>query len=393
MRILIAARSVIFAVAFAALMTIQAGSISSAWANAAGTEIADRLVDLLTSYGAKDARYDDADYDSGSDIATIYGFSLSNPRARTSITVQNIQMAGVKLHAGGALSSDELFASKISLVNPDEGSSMSIRQITIVDPLFPEKAAVDGNNNAFFYRLASEFLIEDLVIRDENLTVPIATIYANRGPLDGDIPETMDFVLENMIIQTEEVEDLDARENLEKFGYEEIDFSFSSVWSWDSSTEESVIGPVNFTVVDMGAVTIELTLGGVSREMLLALDDENRMMEMAQLLSFISLDYQAEDDSIIDRMVSSGAADANLSPSTMIGIWVDQLRQQMTDQDMPANFVKMFVTASEYFMNNPGTFTLLAEPKTPVLLSQLMGSVMFGPAAIIPLLNITVVAE
>jgi len=383
----------ISAFAVATLVLISVSGYSPANANPAGIEIADRLIDLLKSYDAKDVSYDDADYDSGSDITTIYGFEMINPEGEGTLTIQNIQMTGVKLHASGALSADELVASKTLLAGLEDDASFNVRMITVQNPLFPEKSATEGKNNAFAYRLASEFLMENILISDKDITVPIESIYIGRGPLDGDIPETLEFAVNNVVVQTDEISDPDPREQLEKFGYEEIDISFSSVWSWDSAAEEAVIGPISFSAVDMGTVTLDLSLGGVSRELLLAVEDRDRAMELAQLLSFISLQYALEDDSITDRVISVMSDEADLSPSTLIGIWVDLARRQMMDQELPEDFIKMVVKASEYFFNNPGTIRLAAEPEAPIPAGQLMGSVMFGPAALIAQLNITVTAE
>jgi hypothetical protein len=393
MRILIAARSTFSVLAFAVLVMTPAVGMSSAWANPAGREIADRFVDLLTSYDAKNVRYADANYDSASDVTTIYGFSLDNPKERSSLLVQDIQMTGVQLYDSGGLSADELLANEIRIEGSNSRERMSVRQITILNPVFPEKEVAEGENNTFIYRLASGIMIEDIVFQNEGMNVPIAAIYAGRGSLDGDIPEMMNFSVENMIIQTAEIEDREAAANLEKFGYEEINFSFSSFWSWDSSAEQAVIGPVSFFVEDMGNIMIQLSLGGVSRELIQSVGDKDRMMGLAQLLTLKSAYYQLEDDSITDRVISITAKEGDLSPSTLTGLWVDLARQQMQEMNLPEDFVTMVVKAFESFLTDPGTLAIAAEPQTPVLFSQLMGSVMFGPAAIIPLLNFTVTAE
>ncbi len=376
------------AIAFLAIVTMQAPAI----ANSEGEAIADQFIRLLTEYGASDVGYDDAERDSGTDVTTIYNFRLVNPKEETEMTIKALELRSVNLHDDGSLSAESMVANILHLVEIDDDTLISITRMTIQDPLFPLEEEIDKDNNNFIYRLASEVLIEDMVVEAE-ITVPVARILISRGQLDGDIPNNISFVLDNLVVQTKDIEDPDSREQLDKFGYEEVDFSFSTDWTWDSNNEIATAGPVRFTVADMGTATFEMTAGNVTRELLTSLEDEDKLMELAQLLTLVSAHYWVEDDTITDRIISIMSDESDLSPSTLIGIWVDLSRRQLMDQGMPEDFIKMVVKATEYFLNNPGRIDFSANPETPIPATQLMGSIMFGPAALVPLLNISVTAE
>lgn len=393
MRIFAGARTPFSLIILALLLPFTLQNVSPANANSQGIEIADQLMDLFASYDGVDPVYDDADYDSSSDITTIYGFLFENPKEDASLTIQRLEMLGVRIHASGAISADELVASKVTLDDRGDETAIAIGTMTVQDPLFPEKAIVDGKNKAFVYRLATEYLLEDTVIASEGKTLPIARIFARRGELDGDIPETFQLDIENVVFPVDDMDDPSSQEQLGRMGYDVLDISMSAIWSWDSAAERMDVGPLQVSIRDMGATTLELAVGGVSREFLLTFEDDDRRLELAQLMSFISLNYTVDDDSVTDRIINVMSEDADLSPNTMIGIWVDLARQQMTQLTLPEDFIKMVVKATEYFLNNPGRISLSAEPEAPIPAAQLMGSVMFGPAAIIPMLNITVTAE
>lgn len=377
-----------FAIAFLAIVSTQAPAI----ANSKGESIADHFIELLTEYGASDVGYDNAEYDSGTDVTTIYNFKLINPKEETEMTIKALEMRSVNLHANGSLSAASLVANNLELVEIDDDTHISIARMTVQDPLFPLKEDIDKDNNNFIYRLSSDVLIEDMVVVSD-ITVPVARIHISRGPLDGDIPNNMSFGLDNLVIQTKDIEDFDSREQLDKYGYEEVDFSFASDWTWDSGSEIATVGPLRFSVANMGTATFEMTAGNVTRELLMSLEDEDKIMDLAQLLTLVSAHYWVEDDTITDRVISIMSDESDLSPSTLIGIWVDLSRRQLMDQGMPEDFIKMVVKATEYFLNNPGRMDVSANPETPIPATQLMGSIMFGPAALVPLLNISVTAE
>ncbi|MBL4756344.1 MAG: hypothetical protein JKY32_01510 [Rhizobiales bacterium] len=376
------------AIAFLAIVSTQAPAI----ANSKGEAIADHFIGLLSEYGASDVGYDGAEYDSSTDVTTIYDFRLVNPKEETEMTIKTLELRSVDLHASGSLSAESMVANILHLVEIDDDTQISIARMTILDPLFPLKEEIEDDNKNFVYRLASEVLIEDMVVEAE-ITVPVARIHISRGQLDGDIPNTMSFVIDNLVVQTKDIEDPDTREQLDKYGYREVDFSFSSNWTWDSGAEIATVGPLRFTVADMATVTFEMTAGNVTRELLMSLENEDKLMELAQLLTLVSAHYWVEDDTITDRVISIISDESDLSPSTMIGIWVDLSRRQLMDQGMPEDFIKMVVKATEYFLNNPGRMDISANPETPIPATQLMGSIMFGPAALVPLLNISVTAE
>lgn len=214
-----------------------------------------------------------------------------------------------------------------------------------------------------------------------------------RSELVDDLPADVTFAVENVLVEADQIDDDEMKENLAKFGYDRIDISFSTTWSWDRDAEQASFGPIKLDLAEMGSVTAAFTVGGVTRELIDALEDEDRIFELAQMMSLVSLDYSFQDDSLTNRVIGAIADESDLSANTMIGIWVDLSRRQMMDQDIPEDFIDMVTSAFETFLRDPGRLSLAANPDEPIPVTQLMGSVWFGPAALIPLLNISVSAE
>ena len=77
-----------------------------------------------------------------------------------------------------------------------------------------------------------------------------------------------------------------------------------------------------------------------------------------------------------------------VSEDDVVALWLNQVRQGLAEAEMPESFNEMIMTAMQNYLTDPKSLSISVNPPQPIPAAQIMGSVMFGPAALIPLLNI-----
>ena len=146
------------------------------------------------------------------------------------------------------------------------------------------------------------------------------------------------------------------------------------------------------TVADAGGYKLKAEFGGITRELLQSSGSDD-IMEMAQQITFKSLNLVYTDDSAVGRALTMTAKKLGANKDDVIALWLEEVRKGLAAAETPDTFNEMVIEAVTRFLNDPNTLAVSFNPPQPLPAGQLMGALMFGPASLIPALNISIAAE
>ncbi len=354
-------------------------------------EVASRLVALVEDHGKGKASYASATYNPSDDEVTITEFKVTAPTGESgSITVAELVLTGPKTPEDGTFSADSLIATN-GVGSGDDDEKLTFARITEKEFFIPTKTMLDNDSGTVAYSMVREILVEEVVFGPDP-TGSIARINYSRGELDNGLPKSIVATIDGIEMNVEDIGDEEVAANLRALGYEHLNLNASLDWEWDDSTSSMAVGPIVLTMVDAGADNLRIELGGITRDLLMATNSDDAL-ELVQLITLNSFELVFKDDSITGRAIAYTAQQLGVDQDSVITLWLDQLRQGLAEIETPQTFNLMVISAAQKFLNDPKKFTISMNPSTPLPVSQVMGSFMFGPAAIIPLLNINMVAN
>ena len=175
------------------------------------------------------------------------------------------------------------------------------------------------------------------------------------------------------------------QKDLKAMGYTQVVLDFTYKFRFDQSTTTLTINEIRIDGVDMGSLSIQLTLGGIPS--IDWSDEKNLQMMMGATIVGATIKYK--DMSLIERALKKEATEKNVT--------VDVLRAQkiaevkVEEDKEPSAAGKAAYGAFRKFMEKPGTITISAKPKQPVPIMGVMAIKDFGQAA--ELFGLTVSAE
>lgn len=354
-------------------------------------EVTDRIVSLLKEHEVGEVTFASSSYDPASDEVTITEFKAAPPAGEDGkLEVEQIVITGPKTPEDGTFSADSIILTT-GYVEGKDDQKLTFNKVTEIEVYMPTKAMADAQGDVVTYTLVREMIVEDMMISPDP-ELPISRIHYSRGALDDNIPQSISIKIEGMEIKAEEIDDPDARAAITDLGYEMLNLDVALDWQWDSASSGSEIGPIKVTVANAGGYELTTSLGGITRELLTAKDSEEAM-ELAQQITLKSLLLQYTDDSATGRALALAARKIGVSEEDVVALWLNQVRQGLAEAEMPESFNEMVMTAMQKFLADPKNLSISINPPQPIPAAQIMGSVMFGPAALIPLLNIKVSAN
>lgn len=380
------------AVLFSCLMMLMiVGNWKPAFADNRADEVADRIEDLLKGYGATEISFSSATYDGAHDEVTITDLRVVGPEDEKAVVeADELILTGAITPVDGTLKADTIILISGSAEDED-GEKLTFARMTELDVDVPTKAMVDNQGDAITYSVASEAVVENLVVGDDP-RVLINRIHYLRGALEGQIPTSVSVKIEGIEVNIEDIDDEDGQKTLQELGYDTLNINIVADWSWNSDTNDSGVAPVRITVTDAGGYEFRTEFGGITYELLTATNAETAMQHVEKV-TLKSAEFVYNDDSAMERMLSYSEREADIDRKAVIAIWLSKIRDGLAEAGAPKSFSEMVLNEFEIFFNNPEKLRISITPPQPVPAGQIMGSIMFGPGALIPLLNILVTAN
>ncbi|MBZ0218075.1 MAG: hypothetical protein K8F25_16075 [Fimbriimonadaceae bacterium] len=368
-----------------------AGGTKLANADNRADEVTERIVALLKGYGASEVSFSSTSYDSVHDEVTITDLKIVGPSDElTVVEADELVLNGAKTPDDGTLSADSIIVIAGS-GRDEDGEQLSFRRLTELEVFIPTKAMIDDEGDAITYSMMREAVIEYLVVGNDP-KVPVKRIHYSRGALDGQVPTSFSIKVEGIAVDIADLDDEDAQEALRELGYDKLDMDMAVDWQWDRTTGNSGVSPVRITVTDAGGYEFHTEFGGITYELLTASNTETAMQHVEQI-TLKSAELVYNDNSAMDRMMAYGEREADVDRTGVIAIWLSKIRDGLTEAGAPESFNAMVLRELEIFLNDPQKLSVSLKPSQPVPASQIVGSIMFGPGVLIPLLNILVTAN
>ncbi|MCW5695413.1 MAG: hypothetical protein KIS96_01630 [Bauldia sp.] len=182
----------------------------------------------------------------------------------------------------------------------------------------------------------------------------------------------------------------DSRSLITQLGLTQLSVDLGFDAAWNEAAETLAINGVHFRLAGAGMISADVTLAGVTREMMF--DPEVSAAAGIEDLALARLAVTAVDENLVNR-VFAWAAEGDETP-------VDEFREQFI-RGLP--FLLAFTFGNDLsrqiapplqeFLRSPGTVAVIAEPPVPIPLDELSRYLTSPPANLLEVLGLTIVTE
>ncbi|WP_150526643.1 hypothetical protein [Roseibium sediminis] len=388
-------RSQTFLTTTALLLSTTLASLGSAQAfEPTGNDVADAFLNLLEAEQGKVESYGEVT-ESGSTVS-ITSIKLIDPADDTlNVSIDSTDLVGGKKLESGRLQLDSLALKKLSMTSDRDGS-MSIEDFKVTDLVLPTAAELaNGPAGAAnpSYRTLDISTIN--IVTEENENVQIARIETEIGDMVDDLPTSMQFSISDVTLDASTISDEDAV-SFQEMGYEKITLNVTGAGKWSPDSELAELTDLTINGADMGTLKLNMSFGGVSREVIEKLDDmgENPQMAMSltQNVSLIGVTIDVIDGSLTNRILEQEASKSGVDKSAYVEQQVQGLNLLLGALNNK-EFQDKVSTAVSSFLNDPQSLQVVAAPANPVPFAQIMGTVMLAPQGLPKILGLDVKAN
>ncbi|MCF6321963.1 MAG: hypothetical protein L3J32_09375 [Rhizobiaceae bacterium] len=195
---------------------------------------------------------------------------------------------------------------------------------------------------------------------------------------------------------------------LKGLGYDTLnmDINLEAVWDLESGLLE--LNKYEFDVADVGAVNIQMSIGGYNEELAREMRASNaeiqslpadqralaslKVLESMGALTLQSLKLSFRDNSITDKLLTRQAQAMGQPVENMKAMLPIMLSGALASLQQPQLAAKL-IGAVEQFLAQPGTISVGANPDEPLTFAEITGMATSLPDLLIEKLNITAEAK
>ncbi|MCK7614826.1 hypothetical protein [Roseibium sediminicola] len=357
-----------------------------------GNEIADAFLSLLDAEEGTVESYGSVEGSGGTvTIGDIVVTKDGDDDSR--VTIATTTLTDGAIQEGGRLKLGSLGLEKLELTADDGG--MSLASLNVTDLLLPSPAEMEADTPPVGpgYKTLEATAIE---IRNEDGKVAdIAKISSSIDGMDGDLPTAGQFAVTGATV---DVKQLEAKETktLTDLGYETLTVDLAGSGKWDPEAATLVIPEMKIDAKEAASLSVSLSLGGVTRDVVTQLNAKSDKPEEAMaLLQNVTVDnakIRLNDASLTGRILDQEAQKAGVeTPQYVAGLtgslplMLGMLQNKELESQVSA--------AVTQYLNTPGSLELTAAPSAPVPLSQIMGTAMLAPQMIPQILSVGITAN
>ena len=388
-------RSQTFLTTTALLLSTTLASLGSAQAfDPTGNEVADAFLHLLEAEQGKVESYG-AVSESGNAVS-ISSIKLIDPADDTlAVTIDATDLVGGKKLDNGRLQLESLGLSKLSMTSDRDGS-MSIEDFKVTDLILPTAAELaNGPAGAVNPSYSTLDISTVNIVTKENESVQLSRIQTELGDMVDNLPTSMQFSLSDISLDASTISDEDAV-SFQELGYEKITLNVTGAGKWSPDTEQAELTDLTINGTDMGTLKLNMSFGGVSREVIEKLDDigENPQMAMSltQNVSLIGVTIGLIDGSLTNRILEQEASKSGVAKAAYVEQQVQGLNLLLGALNNK-DFQDQVSSAVSSFLNDPQSLQVVAAPANPVPFAQIMGTVMLAPQGLPKILGLDVKAN
>ncbi|MDR3494046.1 MAG: hypothetical protein P4L82_05545 [Ancalomicrobiaceae bacterium] len=352
--------------------------------------VRDKVIELFTANakaaGIKDITQEDV---SGDDAKfTLQGVTITaGPKDQTA-TIEEITFVGAKPTDDGGISADEIDVAGLDVADAEGG--LSIGTLTIKNVLLPAPANAQ-KLGAFKFDSVDAAKIE---FGDEKLTVPVESLSITASDYADGIPHKGKFEVKGMVVP---VKDDDPKmADVKDLGYKELAIDAAFATSWDAATGKLVFDKWSIVAKDVGAVTLSISLGGVTpdvvKQLQAAKDDPNAAMALAANISIESASLRIDNSSLFERALEATAKRQGVPKEQLVqqaGVMVPMMLSAIQNPE----FEKKVSDAVAAFLVSPKSLTATVAPTAPVPVAQIIGVAGAAPQTLPTVLGADVAAN
>ena len=357
-----------------------------------GNEIADAFLSLLDAEKGTVESY--GSVDEAGDAVTLSDIVISKEdEENASVTIASTVLTGGEIQSDGRLKLSSLDMSNLELTAEDGGMSLADLKVTDLLLPTPEEASADTPPVGPGYKT---FEANSIQIRDEdNQIADIVKISSSIDAMDGDLPTAAQFAVTGATIDVKELETKETK-SLTDLGYETLTLDISGSGKWDPETATLVVPELKIDAKDAASLSVSLSMGGVTREVITQLNEKSEKPEEAMaLLQNVTIEnakIRLDDDTLTGRVLDLESEKAGVdTPTYVAGLTgtLPMMLGMLQNKELEGQVTK----AVTQFLNTPGSLELTAAPGAPVPLSQIVGTAMFAPQMIPQILSVGITAN
>ncbi len=372
------------------LFLVQAGPASAF--DPSGIPVADAFLKVLDSEKGDVKSYGAVDESGG--IVTITDLVLADEDSedeqvmisKTTLTDGNVMENG-RLKLGG-LSLEDL-----KLTADDGGMTMATMNVTDLLLPAPEeiKDGVPSVDPSYKTFKASTIEVNDA----DGKIAAIDEITSSIDSMDGDQPTSGQFAVSGVVIDVKEIQ-ADEAKTLQELGYETLSMNISGSGKWDPEAATIVIPDLKIDAQDAATLSLSLSLGGLTREVVDKLnestDNPDESLALMQNISVSNIRIRLDDASLTGRILEQEASKAGIEKSQYITAMTGSL-PLMLGMLQNKELEGQVSAAVTQYLNDPQSLQITASPEAPVPFAQIMGAAMMAPQMIPGLLGVAVSAN
>lgn len=359
-----------------------------------GNEIADAFLTLLEaedgtvkSYGGVSA--------SGSTV-TISDIRLADENGDDlTIDIASSVLNDGTLHESGRLKLGDMSLTDLSL-KADDGA-LSIGSFAATNLVLPAPSELNSTSeNSIVGPSYSTLELQNTVMSDEDGNqVEIARFFTAIDAMDGDLPTESRFAIDGLTIDGANL-DADGKKALSDLGYDKITIDAEGQGSWKPEEQTVVVRDFKISGKDAGTITLNFSLGGVSRDLIMKLNETDGEPEQAlgliQGVTVNDLILKLDNSSLVERLLDLQAKEAGTDRATLVSQLSSGLPMMVTVLQNQALQDKVS-NALTSFLQSPVSLEVKAMPANPVPVAQIMGAAMMAPQSLPEVLGLDIFAN
>lgn len=322
------------------------------------------------------------------------------------IEVGDITFDGVEDGSDGSYHVEQMWFDDIDVAK--DGIRLTVVDMEMSGLTIPAKSTYDSLDTMLFY---DGFSTGRITVQNDNTDVfsmDGLSLEVERADDDSRVSMKMDG--SDIAIDLSQINDPKAKQALRELGYTNLTGDLRLDGLWEVDTGIFNLRNYSLSLDDVGRLAMSLEISGYTLAFIEAMQQAQAaalanpdpqaaeqamgfaMLGMLQQLSFNSAAIQFEDDSLTGKALAYAGKQQ--------GVTADQMRQSVTfmlplmlgQLGIPALQQQISAAASVY-LDNPGSFTITAQPASPVAVPVIMGAAMGDPKSLIDLLNVQVSAN
>lgn len=200
----------------------------------------------------------------------------------------------------------------------------------------------------------------------------------------GPIPTNFGFELVDADVDASLIEDEDAKQMLDKLGYDRVVLDAAVHGTW-SQAGEIALDSFAFTMKDVGTISGDIVLSGIAPADYKLLQDQAALAA----LSFVRGSITAKDDSIVGRGLAMQAAEFGVDPEAFreqFAMGLPLMLAFLGDARLQSELAPVL---AQFIKTPGGSLTMVANPVAPQNLMDLMMAGSSAPFELARMLNLT----